>query len=381
MKNKAEKINDNKDAENKKIKKPLGKVLKRIILVVSVVLVVIILVLIPSTKNGIFFESPQGEIEKVHSVKLMEIKKQDLQEYLTLNGNIQANNSISVYPQISGKISKTYVTLGDFVRKNDKIAEIDPSVPGSIYSASPVIASISGTITSLPLAIGTAVNSTTVIAKIGNISDLQILANVAERDVAVLKSGLKAEISLIAYEGEVFSAKVIRVSPVLDETSRSKEIYLAFDKNDPRINAGMYAKIKLFTTAHKNVIAVPFTSVSTVDGKYYVFVPKQDNTVERRSVTLGVNVDGITEVVSGLDAGEKIIVTGIQALEEGSRIRDVDAPVDVDVPVDEESQNSQVAKKNDYELNDTDSPTVIVKDKKVKPVKKNIKENTKENKK
>jgi len=317
------------------------KIIKRIILVAVVLIAVLIVALLPKGKTKSMGGIPGGMTagmpgapgagfaagavsESVHSVKTHLIQASSLQEYLTMNGNVQANNTISVYPGIGGKITRVYVTLGSNVKRGDVIAEIDPSSPGSYYEASPVYAPISGTITALPLTVGTSVTTSTAIAQIGNISQLVIKANVPERDIGVLKTDLKAEVSLVAYKNETFSAHVIRVSPIVDEVSRTKEIYLAFDQEDYRINAGMYSKIKLNTVIHENCIVIPYDAVISQGGKSYVYVVNEDSSVSLRNVEPGVNVDGNIEILSGLSFGEKIVVSGNQSLSEGARIKEVE---------------------------------------------------------
>ncbi len=302
----------------------MKKNVKRILLVAGVFAVVAIVASLPKGKKGGEmgnFPLPQNE-EKIHSVKTAVLEKQELTEYLTMNGSIQPVNTISVYPNIGGKITKVYVTLGSNVKRGEKIAEIDPSTPGTFYDESPVYAPISGTITALPLTVGTSVNTNTGIAQIGNINSLQIKANVPERDIAVLKNGLNADVTLAAYKNENLKAHIIRVSPIVDEISRSKEIYFAFDKEDSRVNAGMYAKIKLYTTVHKDCIVIPFDSVKSSNNRYSVFVVEND-TVTETAVELGVNVDGNVQVISGLKEGQKIVVSGIHNLAAGSKVKDI----------------------------------------------------------
>jgi multidrug efflux pump subunit AcrA (membrane-fusion protein) len=77
--------------------------------------------------------------------------------------------------------------------------------------------------------------------------NLEINARIPEREIAGLVTGLKAEVSLQAYPGEVFHATVNRVSPVVDSISRTKLINLRFDQEDRRINAGMFARLRLNT--------------------------------------------------------------------------------------------------------------------------------------
>ena len=316
------------------------KIMRRILLVAGVIVVIAIIAVLPKNKggmqggNGSMPDSKGGMPEDgasantaatVYSVTTQVLEKTELQEYLTMNGNVQANSTISVYPGIGGKITRVYVTLGSIVKRGDKLAEIDPSTPGMYYEISPVYAPISGTITALPLTVGTSVNTNTAVAQIGNIRELQIKAKVPERDVSVLKQDLKAQVSLVAYKNQIFDAHVIRVSPIVDEVSRTKEIYLAFDTIDPKINAGMYAKIKLLTVLHKDALCLPIDAIQTLDDKNFVYVVQSDSTVTVRTVEIGVNVDGIVEIVNGLSEGDKIVVDGTQNLSEGAQIKEAAA--------------------------------------------------------
>lgn len=266
-------------------------------------------------------------VEKtVYPVQLETVQKSDLQEYLLLSGNVKADNTISVFPDMAGKLVNVPVTLGSYVKKGQVIAEVDPSVPGSVYAKSPVYAPIEGYITSLPLTPGTTVSTSTEIARIGNIKNLQIESKVPEGKIGVLKNNLTAEISLEAYRNETFPAHIFRISPIVDETSRTKEVYFLFDTNDSRINAGMYVRIKLNTILHKNIISVPSDCIIAESGKKYVYVASENDeklAVEKREIEEGVTVDARTEIIAGLNENEEIVVSGMQVLSDGAEVRDV----------------------------------------------------------
>ncbi len=267
--------------------------------------------------------------QTVYTVKSQAVQQADLQEYMLLNGNVKADNTISVYPDIGGKLLSVPVTLGTYVKKGQLIAEVDPSTPGTVYAKSPVYAPIEGYITSLPLTQGTTVSTSTEIAKIGNINKLQIEAKVPESSIAVLENGLTAEVTLAAYKGITFPAHIFRISPIVDETSRTKEIYFLFDSSDPRINAGMYVRIKLNTVLHKDALSVPSDAVITESGRQYVYVlapaaaGASSTTVKKTEITTGVTVDARTEVLSGLTAADTIVVNGMQVLSDGVTVREV----------------------------------------------------------
>jgi membrane fusion protein, multidrug efflux system len=291
---------------------------KRVGLIAAVVAVLVVIILIPKSHKTV-----QEDTQKTYSVTTTKLTKQNMQEYLIMNGNIKADNSISVYPDIGGKLVNVPVTLGSFVKRGQTIAEVDPSTPGTVYARSPVYAPIEGYVTSLPLTQGTTVSTSTAIAQLGNITKLQISAKVPERDVGVLKNGLTAVVTLSAYPNDTFPAHVFRVSPIVDETSRTKEIYYIFDTSDSRINAGMYARIKLNTVLHQNIIVIPIDSYVTNNGKQYVYVVNSDNTVTKKEIQTGITVDGKTEVTSGLAEGDRIVVSGLQVLTDGVTVNDI----------------------------------------------------------
>lgn len=246
-----------------------------------------------------------------------------LQDYVMTSGDIQTQTSIEIFPSIGGTVVQMNVSLGSPVKKGEVIGYIDPSEPGSYYAKSPITCPISGSILTAPVKPGQKVQASSVITKIGDIENLQISAKIPERYVAELAVGQKAEIKLEAYPDVSFSASVVRISPVVDSATRTKEIILNFDKKDSRINAGMFAKVKLFTSAYKGTFAIGQDSIVSNSDKNYLFVVNDDDTVSKREVTLGKNVDGYYQILSGIEFGETVVTEGMLTLYEGAKVRDI----------------------------------------------------------
>lgn len=262
------------------------------------------------------------------SVRTVVAENTTLTDFVTTNGEIETQTAIEVFPQIGGKVVQINVSLGSHVEKGDVIGYIDPSEPGSYYAKSPITAPISGSILSSPVKTGQKLNASSVITKIGDIENLQISAKIPERYVAELKIGQKAEIRLEAYPDVIFTASVVRISPVVDAATRTKEIILNFDQADSRINAGMFAKVKLYTTAYAGHVAIKQDALVNNSDKYYLYVVNEDGaTVTKREVTLGKNVDGFYQILAGVNPGEEVVVEGMLSLYEGAKIKDVDKVV------------------------------------------------------
>lgn len=305
---------------------------KRNLIIIGSALLVTVLVIglikITSKKDtsGMFGKGKGPAGTTVVTVRSQEAVVQTLKDYVLTNGEVESQSAVEVYPSMSGKISNVNVMLGSHVNKGDVIAYVDPSEPGSNYAKSPVLAPISGSIVSTPLKVGTKVSTATAVTMIGDIENLQITASVPERYIAELKTGLKAEVGLEAYPGIVFTATVSRVSPVVDKTSRTKEVILNFDKKDSRVNAGMFAKVKLYTTDYAGKLVVAKDAVVQDDDKSYLYVVNDDYTVSKRTVELGKSVDSYIQITDNLMPGERVVIEGMLSLSDGANVNDVANP-------------------------------------------------------
>jgi membrane fusion protein (multidrug efflux system) len=266
--------------------------------------------------------------QATYAVKASVAKLGTLQSYLDVNGDVVARTNVEVFPDIGGRLTELRVALGDKIAKGQLIAVIDPSKPGSSYAPSAVEAPIAGTVTAIEAARGATVSTATVLAKVGILDEVEIHANIRERDVASIRTGMKARIEFEAFAGQAFAATITHASPVLDATSRAQKIVLALDESTTRILPGMYAKVRIFTEAHVNKVIVPSSAVLERYGEYYAYVVSRKESVDRvelRKITKGLTVDDKVEVASGLAAGDTVVTAGQSALSDGALVRIVSA--------------------------------------------------------
>ena len=309
------------------------KLVTGIIILLAIVITVglIAFMNIKKSKNNKFggfgaFGGFGGPNASVTSVRTAIAEKISLQDYVTTNGEVQTQSSIEVFPAMKGTVVEIDVSLGSQVQKGDLIGYIDPSEPGAYYAKSPIYAPISGSILTSPVRTGQTVSVSSVITKIGDVDNLQISAKIPERYVADLRIGQKAEITLEAYPSVKFGASVVRISPVVDSATRTKEIILNFDKKDSRVNAGMFAKVKLYTALYDGEIAIKQDALVNNSDKYYLFIVNDDGeTVRRSEVTLGKNVDAVYQILSGVNPGDRVVVEGTLTLYDGAKIKDINS--------------------------------------------------------
>ncbi len=269
----------------------------------------------------------QEEEEVLYAVTAKKINAGTLDDYLEFGGDVDSVSSVSVMPDMAGKLSGVKVSVGDMVKKDQIIAYVDASRPGYNYSESPVKAPAAGRIISLVTNIGTTVSQAMPVAKISNTEEMEIKINIPERFISRVKEGQRVELTFDAYSGEIFGAKVTEVSPVLDNSSRTMLTKIRIVQRNNKIKIGMYARVKLITESRDNTIVLPSTAIVTRDGEPYVFTlneaPGEDkkSSVHQQAVKLGLTIDDKTEIVDGLTSGMLVVIKGQSLLSEGSKVK------------------------------------------------------------
>lgn len=271
-------------------------------------------------------KSKTEEVEKttVFAVSVIPATRGELKNYLEFGGDVTAKTSLDIQPDAAGKIVEIKVKVGDSVQKNEIIALVDASRPGMSYEPGPVKAPISGTITAVNVVVGSMVAQQLSIAKVSKIDTLEVVMNVPERYVSKIKNKQQAYLRFDAYPGEIFPAEISEVSPVLDQTSRTMSVKLSLLNQDSRIKVGMFARVKLITDTLTNIVKIPDAAVTTRLGETFVFVivpgeaDEETHTVRKQMVTRGIRVDDKTEILSGLNSNDLVVIRGQSLLEDGS---------------------------------------------------------------
>jgi RND family efflux transporter MFP subunit len=183
----------------------------------------------------------------------------------------------------------------------------------SLYNKTLIYAPFDSKVTKIVPEVGNIINAnSTVISLIGG-DTYQIETYVAESDIAKIKINNSAKVTLDAYSSDIiFAAKVLQIdlSATDIEGVASYKTILKFDKEDQRIMPGMTANIDIVSNKKENVIYVPSRAIITKNGKKFVkLIIDNKNKVQETNVVAGIRgSDGRTEIISGLQVGDKIIM-------------------------------------------------------------------------
>jgi multidrug efflux pump subunit AcrA (membrane-fusion protein) len=259
------------------------------------------------------------------TVRAAEVVRGTIKNSVSVYGDVVAARQVSIYPQTGGRITELRYRIGDSVKRGDTVARIDPSRPGEVYAASPVLSPISGTILEIFYSTGDTVGTSSAIYTVGDLSSIVVETAIPERFSPAIRQGLRAEAYFEALPDETFPMAVIEISPVLDTASRTLRIRLQFQGAiDSRIRAGMYATVNLVTASRVNVPVIPRACLINTYGDWVVFTVDQNNTAHRRVIKIGLENEDSVEIADGLEPGEIVVSVGQNFLSDGEQVRVVE---------------------------------------------------------
>lgn len=171
-----------------------------------------------------------------------------------------------------------------------------------------IYAPASGVVSELSLREGAQLLAGDSLMQISDLSTVWLMAEVPERDIARLKPGAVAEVSLRSLPGELLHGRVNYIYPTLDEMSRTVQVRIELPNRDGLLRPGMYADVTFSGQRHQ-ALAVPSESV-IVTGTRKVVIVKDEHGFRPAEVVTGRQEKGYTEIIDGLAAGEQVVASG-----------------------------------------------------------------------
>ncbi len=146
---------------------------------------------------------------------------------------------------------------------------------------------------------------------VGDLSSLWLTVQAFERDAVRVQNGVTARVAFAALPGRDFEGQVTMVGQQVDSGSRTVPVRIDVSNADGVLRPGMSATAVLpIGGTGDPILSVPVAAVQRVGDDWCVFLPNDDGSFEIRPIGRGRDLAGEVEVLSGLDAGERIVVDG-----------------------------------------------------------------------
>ena len=175
-----------------------------------------------------------------------------------------------------------------------------------------------GVVLNRPLALRTRVAINDELMRVARVEPaaLVIRAAVDEEDIANVMTDQLVRLTLYAFAGRVFEGKVTRVYDQADADRRTFEVDVKLTEAEPRLQPGMTGELAFIMASRERAIVVPSQAVQ--NGSVYVI---EDHRLKKRAVELGIRSVERTEIKSGLNVGERVVISPVFDYREGKRLR------------------------------------------------------------
>ncbi len=159
-----------------------------------------------------------------------------------------------------------------------------------------------------------------VVLKLGTLNTVYVAPKITEEKMHALQLGMPAEATFPAFPSEVFSGKIVKIDPNIDPVTRTFTAYIEVQNRDLRLKPGLSGFVRIRRSL-KNVLAVPSIAVMNPSGEQpAIFVVNDSGHAQLRKVRTGAVVNAMTEITSGLQAGENVVTVGQLYLKENDKV-------------------------------------------------------------
>lgn len=312
--------------------------------------------------------------QKMKTVTIAPVENTVFEHYIDIQGSVDARENVDVSPQVPGVVKAIYVREGQNVSRGQTLAQLDDVVTRAgiaelqtqielattLYNKranlwkqkigseveylnaksqveglerkmstmkeqlaqSRIVSPINGTVDAVIAKLGDAASPGMAAFRVVNSNNLRVIANVAESFSGRVKTGDEVIITFPDINKEI-RTKIGFAAKVIDPVSRTIKVEVPL-KGSADLRPNMTAQMRIVDYKAKDAIVVPVKVIQYSLGKPYVITVKgEGNKLQaiRTNIELGRTYNEIAEIKSGLQAGDRIITSGFQGLNDNDLVK------------------------------------------------------------
>ena len=313
-----------------------------------------------SKKSAEVAAEPVVEVKPKVTTSVVHIEAVDQQSVFT--GNVEGYAVNNITPQQPRRITRLLVDVGDRVAAGQKVAELDnaalaqakaqyentkanyersnelyqfggeskanweamktsyevaKSTYENLLENTTLVSPIYGVITARNYDIGDMCGGQPIFV-VQKINPVKIKISVSESLYTHIKKGMEVEVEFDALPEQKFTAKVSRITPSIDPSTRTFPVELVLANAKEIVKPGMYARVTMNYGTRQSIVVPDMAVVKQLgSGNRYVYILKQDGTVAYSKVELGRRMGDKYEILSGIADGDEVVTSGQIALKDG----------------------------------------------------------------
>lgn len=312
-----------------------------------------------------------AEVKDAYYVSTAKAAVQKISENISFVGTVAANGDVNIVSETQGKVTGLFFKVGEFKKAGSVLVQIDDELKRASYQTAEanyqkakkdydrykalldqksvtetqfdqvkiafvtaesqyivarrqlndtkITTPISGVVTARNVDLGTMVQNGMSIGNVVDISKLKVKVGVAEKDAFKLKVGDKVAITTEVLPGVKIAGTVETISAKGDEAHTYPVEIVILNNGREQLKAGMFARVEFTSLKHDEALIIPRSAIigSSRDAKVYVI---EGGIAKLRNIQLGGEYGLSAEVLSGLRAGEEVVTSGQNVLQDNVKV-------------------------------------------------------------
>jgi len=183
----------------------------------------------------------------------------------------------------------------------------------------------SGIATNIGAREGQYVTPQTELYRLADLSEIWVYANIYEYELPWISEGDEVEMTLTGIPGKRFKGRLAYIYPYAEATTRTVKVRIVFDNKALLLKPDMFAELIIAASRQVNAVVVPSEAVVRSGMREQIFVVRAPGKFEPREVTLGVTTRGLTQILSGVKPGERVVTSSQFLIDSESKLREATA--------------------------------------------------------
>ncbi|ERF78057.1 ABC transporter substrate-binding protein [Gallibacterium anatis] len=241
-------------------------------------------------------------------------------------------SSLDDYENAQNNLDSTKANV-EQIQAQIKQSEIEVNTAATNLNYTKITSPIDGTVISIPVSVGQTVNAnqtTPTIIQVADLDTMLIKPEISEGDITKIKPGMKVQFTTLAEPDEIYQAEIASVDPALttltdneysESVSDTNAIYyyanVLVPNPEHKLQIGMTTQNTIITAQKQHVLVVPTLAIQRKNGQNSVQILDGDKVIEK-IVQIGLHDEINTEILSGLNEGDKVIISQSSANEAAS---------------------------------------------------------------
>lgn len=305
------------------------------------------------------------QAQKGKPVRIVTANEEKLADFRDFNGTIEGSQQTNAIAKMSDPIAKLNVQVGSNVQKDQVLAEFTFTGDNSSYQqaeaqvkllekslsrmkevqakggvsqqdidqtqtqldvakmqleqarrATLVLAPAAGTVTDVRYRVGEVPSVGSILFTVAKLDQVILKLNVTTQDIGLFKKGAEATITL---NGETIRGKVSMVPLAADSKTRFFPVEITFQNKGRKLLPGMFVTASIHARTIKGV-SIPNDAVVYKDGVNFAWIVDSEGKAKRKIIRLGIVGNTTSQILSGIELGDKVITEGVSKMNEGDKV-------------------------------------------------------------